>query len=183
MTISEIIGLSLVIITLAGVIVALIFHIRSIRENRILQLVRYQNELLDKISNWVANVQNIYNEAYLIEDLISPEQTPSDSINRKLLLTTILRRKSAYGRVLEEGRHMLGIAVFSSKDLSEATKSLETCLQTSFETVLKYLKLVTDTSSDTEILDIIDKLDKEYMDNLKSIDESIVKMSGEILSS
>lgn len=181
---SEWISLSLAFITLIGVSVALFFGIRSIRENRILQLVRYKNDLLEKISNWVANVQNLYDEASLLnEDLYSFKQVPSGSISHKLAVTISLsRRQRAYGKVLEEGRNIFGIAVFASKDLYEATKSLEAWLRRSYETYLKYSELIEDTSSDEEILDVAKKLDKDCSDNLKSIDESIVEVIAKIYS-
>lgn len=183
MQIAQWISLSLAVVTFMGVIVALFFGIRSIRESRILQLVRYKNDLLEKISNWLANVQNLYDESYLTEDLYSFKQIPSGSINHKLAVTiTISKRARAHGRVVEEGRSMYGIAVFISKGLCEAVKSLEASLQTSFETFLKYSKLIEGTSSDNELLDVLEKLDKDYMDNLKSIDESIVQVISKTFS-
>jgi predicted PurR-regulated permease PerM len=174
---SEWISLSLAFITLIGVIVALFFGIRAIREGRILQLVRYKNDLLEKVSNWLANVQSLYDLLYLTEDLYSIKQIPSSSINSKLVITmSISKRIHAYGRVVEEGRNIYGIAMFISKDLREATNALETCLQRSLETSTKYSKLIEGISSDDELLDVTRKFDKDYWDNLKSIDELIVQV-------
>lgn len=182
MQISDWISIALAAATSIGVLIALFVGIRSIRQNRTMQLVRFQNDLLEKISNWVTHVQNLYSEVYLI-DLYQLNETTSSSVNPKSALALAMRKRArTYREVLEEGRNMYGIAMFISKDLDEAVKSLETCLHNSWETLQKSITLIEYASSHEELSDIIRKLDKDRLDNLKSIDESVVKIIGKILS-
>jgi hypothetical protein len=92
------------------------------------------------------------------------------------------RRARKHDEVLQEGRNMLGMAFFISKDLDEAVKSLETSLQNGYEILMKCLKPIENAHSDEEVSGILGKFDKDYMDNLISIDELVVKTIGKILS-
>lgn len=178
---SEWISLSLAIVTSIGVIIALFFGIRSIRESRNLQIIRYKSELIDKISNWIANVQSCITEDYLTDDYYSFRKAAPYSINAKTAINLNLHRRSnTFGKVLEEGRNILGIAIFFNKSLYEAVRSLEEILQRITELLLKYTKLTDDTSNDDELAKVLTDLDKEYMDSLKSIHESTAKLVFEI---
>ncbi len=53
---SDIISLFLAVLTLFGIIVALILGVKAIRESRNLQKVRYREEILNSILNWLSDV-------------------------------------------------------------------------------------------------------------------------------
>ena len=181
MQMSELISLSLAIVTLIGVTIALFFGIRSIRESRNLQIIRYKTELLEKITNWIANVQSCITEDYLADDYYSFKTANPYSTNAKTPTNINLhRRGNAFGKVLEEGRNIIGIVMFFSKNLRESVVSLEEGLQRTTESLLKYTKLTDDTSNDDELTKVITEFDKEYMSNLKSIHESTTKLLFEI---
>jgi predicted PurR-regulated permease PerM len=182
MTASEWISLSLAVITLIGVGIALYFGIRSIRATRIIELVKYKNDLMEKVSSWLANIQNLYGEVYLGEFIYPFNQITLSSENIRLAIATALSKlQSEHGKVLEEGRTMFGLAVFISKDLSEATKPIETNLHNSFEVLLKYTNLIIkDTSNDEELLDVLDRFDKDYRNKLKEVDELVIQAIGKI---
>jgi hypothetical protein len=181
MRMSEWITLSLAIITSSGVIVALILGLRTSRENRNLQIVRYKIELLDKISNWLANIQACISEDHLADDFLSSEKigTPSTRTEAFLRLNWH-RRRNAFFKIVEEGRNIFGTAMFFDKDLKDAVKSLEDGLQKTAEIFIKYTQLLDNASNDDDMTKIITGLNHEYMDSEKSIDKSIVQLIGEI---
>lgn len=184
MTASEWISLSLAVITLIGVGIALYFGIRSIRATRIVELVKYKNDLIEKVSNWLANIQHLYGEVYLGRFIYPFNQITLSSENKVLAIGAALSKlQSEHGEVLEEGRQILGLAMFVSKDLSELTKSIETNLQNSFETLLKYTSLIIkDTHNYSELIDVLDKFDKEYRVQMKEIDELVIQSLGKIFN-
>ena len=180
MEISAWINLSLAIVALIGVGVALFIGIRSIRESRNLQIIRYKIELLDKISDWLVNVQACSTEDYLPEDFYSLKQY---SLSLKTTISLNLhKRGNASAKVLEEGRNMLGIASFFSQDLCKAVKSLEEVLQKTYEVFIKYRVIIDDTSSDNDLTKVLTELNKKHMNNLKSIHESTAQLISKIFT-
>jgi len=180
MEISTWINLSLAVVALIGVGLALFIGIRSIRENRSVQIIRYKIELLEKVSNWLANVQACSTEDYIPEYLLSAKQY---SLSSKTVISLNLhKRGNAFAKVLEEGRNMLGIASFFSKDLSEAVKSLEEVLQNTYEVYIKYRVIIDDTSSENDLTKVLTELDKERMNTVKSIHESTAQLMYKIFS-
>jgi hypothetical protein len=179
---SEWISLSLAIVTSSGVIIALILGLRTSRENRNLQIVRYKIELLDKISNWLANTQACIAEDQLADDFLSIQRTsaPSARTRASFFMVNWHKRRNAFFKVIEEGRNMFGIACFFDKDLKEAVKSLEDGLQKTAETFIKYTQLLDNASSDDEVTKIITDLDDEYTDSVKSMDKCVVELIGNI---
>jgi len=180
MEISAWINLSLSIVALIGVGVALFIGIRSIRESRNLQIIQYKIELLEKVSDWLANIQTCLAEDYIPEGLYSVKQS---SLSSKIALSlNFHKRGSTFSNVLEEGRNILGIANIFNKRLCEVVKSLETDLQNTTESFIKYSKIINDTSINDDLAEAVAKLDEEYLNNMKSIHESTSQLMGEIFS-
>jgi len=178
---SEWIGLSLAIVTFIGIIIALFFGIRSIRESRNLQIIRYKIELLDKISNWQANIQSCISEDYIPDDFYSFKQAAPNSLSPETAININLhRRRIAFCKVLEEGRNMLGIAIFLGNSLAEVVKPLEEGLQRTTESLIKYPILLDGTSNEDDFKKVLGEFTKEHMNNLKSIHELTAQLIGEI---
>ena len=74
MTTSDWINLIAAIIIGGGTLALAVVAFRSIRENRNLQIIRYKIELLDKVFDWLINVQACSTEDYFPEDLYSFKQ-------------------------------------------------------------------------------------------------------------
>ncbi len=182
MQMSEWISLSLAIVTSSGVIIALILGLRASRENRNLQIVRYKIELLDKISNWLANVQTCISENRLFDDILSIQNTSVPSISIKnVFRVNWQRRQNAFFKIVEEGRNVFGTAWFFEKNLKDVVKSLEEGLQKTAESFIEYTQFLDNASNYDDAKKVITDFDNKYIDNLKTIDESIVKLFGEIL--
>ena len=132
------------------------------------------------MSDWLANIQTCLAEDYIPEGLYSVKQS---SLSSKIALSlNFHKRGSTFSNVLEEGRNILGIANIFNKRLCEVVKSLETDLQNTTESFIKYSKIINDTSINDDLAEAVAKLDEEYLNNMKSIHESTSQLMGEIFS-
>lgn len=184
MQLSEWISLFLAAATIFGVIIALIFGIRSIRENRVLQIIRYKIELLEKLSDWITSVQACVAEDFIHEDYISVSKTkPNPHKFEELLRVNWHRRRNAFFKVIEEGKvNGFPLAYILGKEISEAVKLLSDDLQKTAESFVKYTKIIDTVSKDKEVTKICEDFDNEYLKNLKSITESTAKLLGEVFN-
>lgn len=178
------ISLSLAIVTLLGVIIALIFGIRSIRENRVLQVIKYKIELLEKLSNWLNNIQTCIVEDHLPDDYVSVRMSgPSAYKGKEFTHINWHRRRNAFFKVIEEGKsNGLAIAFILGTEMYEAVKSLMNYLQTSCETFIKYTNILDNTSNDDELVKTLEDFEKEHSSNLSSLNETTTQLLGKILN-
>jgi len=176
------INFSLALITLFGVITAIVLGIRSIRENRLSQITKYKIELLEKFSNWLTNVQACIAEDHLPDDYVSIRTSkPNPKIN-ELLRINWHRRRNALFKVIEEGKsNGLAIAVILGDEIYEAVKPLMSNLQTSVETFLKYTSILDKTSNDNELAKICEDFEKDHSNNLEKLNETTAQLIGKIL--
>ena len=173
MEISAWVNLSLAIVAVIGVAVALYIGIRSIRENRNLQIMRYKIELLEKMSNWLDNAEACMSPV----DWFLPDHPFSE---RAVVATAIRKQGETFSEVLGEGRKMLGIAMFFSSDLQKAAKTLQQALFKGTGMRLKQAELLLDTHDDN-FERVLNEMEKENRNNMQAVDKAIVNLHGNIL--
>jgi len=146
-------------------------------------MTKYKIELLEKLSNWLINVQTCMTEDYIPDDYVSISAAKTNPKSGELVWINLHRRRNYIVKVVEEGKlNGIAIAMILDNEISEAVKSVMNTLQTYCEIFFKYSKILESPLHGDELDKICEDFEKEHLTNLKSLNEAVAQLIGKIFN-